>query len=451
MPTRVFSCGSNACGQLSLTHTDDAHTFSETQWSLPPPRDAKLIKIACGGNHTLALFDDGDLWGCGSGSKGQLGESGSRTAFKRIELAVDGIEAMDLYRVVDVGCTWESSFVVLRHSGNDGDGGTNEDDILLSMGSNDFGILGRDPMRSQPDKPYGRVDLTQVADTAKTLTRGRRPPIKIRQLHTGVNHIILILSLYTPVDQNHTDEEIIVGWGAARHGQLGVPPSSKSQTLLSQPTIIRVQPPDTKPGPVRVQTMALGNQHSVILVEDGTVQSFGSNRKSQLMQTPSTNPSSHIRDVACTWNGTYIHAQSPPEPEDWSRWSIEGGGSNTYCQLATPDTSVTSRIVEFPFSQSSRRLVKVVCGSEHILALFESVQEAGAEGETEVWGWGWNEHGNLGLGHTKDVSEPVCIWPQRDSKGQDVEKGRVVGVWAGCGTSWIAVESNQESLPSSLP
>jgi len=58
-----------------------------------------------------------------------------------------------------------------------------------------------------------------------------------------------------------------------------------------------------------------------------------------------------------------------------------------------------------------------------------------AEVETEVWGWGWNEHGNLGVGTTDDIKLPARIWP-----GARGGAGRVVGIWAGCGTSWIAFE-----------
>jgi protein ATS1 len=81
-------------------------------------------------------------------------------------------------------------------------------------------------------------------------------------------------------------------------------------------------------------------------------------------------------------------------------------------------------------------------GSEHVLALFGGKDKLfGAvteEDETEVWGWGWNEHGNLGVGTTDDIRLPTQIWPgplERDDR-----LGTAVGVWAGCGTSWIALE-----------
>ena len=60
-------------------------------------------------------------------------------------------------------------------------------------------------------------------------------------------------------------------------------------------------------------------------------------------------------------------------------------------------------------------------------------------GIREVWGWGWNEHGNLGLGHKQDISRPSFIWPNDILYGGDSSSEKLIGVWAGCATSWIAV------------
>jgi hypothetical protein len=33
----------------------------------------RIVSVACGGNHTLAISEAGDLWACGRGRHGQLG------------------------------------------------------------------------------------------------------------------------------------------------------------------------------------------------------------------------------------------------------------------------------------------------------------------------------------------------------------------------------------------
>ena len=62
--------------------------------------------------------------------------------------------------------------------------------------------------------------------------------------------------------------------------------------------------------------------------------------------------------------------------------------------------------------------------------------------EQKLLGWGWNEHGNMGLGHTEDVITPAFIpIPSLSIPSATVETDppKIVGIWAGCGTSWFAL------------
>ena len=120
-------------------------------------------------------------------------------------------------------------------------------------------------------------------------------------------------------------------------------------------------------------------------------------------------------------------------------------GSNSHGQLGRGNCTdskepVNLRPVDFPSNDEARRLRAVVCGSEHILvltALSTPDVTGDEESAVEVWGWGWNEHGNLGLGNTTDVTTPTKIWPSVSDT--DYSSSTVVGAWAGCGTSWIAL------------
>ena len=83
----LYAAGSNAQGQLGTTNCDDAHTFSPCAFAGSPPGELppgteSIVHVAGGGNHTLALLSRRaspdspprtELWGCGDGSKGQLG------------------------------------------------------------------------------------------------------------------------------------------------------------------------------------------------------------------------------------------------------------------------------------------------------------------------------------------------------------------------------------------
>jgi protein ATS1 len=62
-------------------------------------------------------------------------------------------------------------------------------------------------------------------------------------------------------------------------------------------------------------------------------------------------------------------------------------------------------------------------------------------GKVELWAWGWNEHGNLALGHCDDVRTPTHIpVPQTEGVAPMMERSTITGIWAGCGTSWVATE-----------
>ena len=80
----LLSAGSNARGQLATGDVEDAHTFTPCNFvdctpGTLPEAAASVLQIACGANHTLVLLSrkEGgtELWGCGDGSKGQLGPS----------------------------------------------------------------------------------------------------------------------------------------------------------------------------------------------------------------------------------------------------------------------------------------------------------------------------------------------------------------------------------------
>jgi len=152
----------------------------------------------------------------------------------------------------------------------------------------------------------------------------------------------------------------------------------------------------------------------------------------------------NVQSVHCTWNGTYV-----VRSDDSRHSTVFATGSHVKGQLGrimTPSVESQSTIqplgpVHFPFASSSRRLVRMASGSEHLLSLFENTRDdSGAETEVEmeVWGWGWNEHGNLGVGTTEDIKLPARIWPP--ASGGNDRLGKAVGIWAGCGTSWIALE-----------
>ncbi|KAJ7492034.1 regulator of chromosome condensation 1/beta-lactamase-inhibitor protein II [Mycena latifolia] len=391
----LLSAGSNAHGQLSNGSLDDSHSFAPCSFfGCSPgtlPKDRELIHLASGANHTLALLQLGggatELWGCGDGRAGQLGpsftgESTSASTFTPLDLPL-AHHGLAGYLPRLVCASWETTYVVLSREGMP--------DVLFAMGANDFGDLGIGAKGKLPARDFHVVTLEHVAPSA----------VSVESLAAGQHHVVAKLRTASGA--------LVVGWGTARHGQLG----AVDVPFLSSPAVVSpLRTDDT------ITHAALGHQHTIFLHASGTLSGLGSNKKRQL---EGIGVPVNVRGVACTWNGTYITTGDG---------DLLSTGNNANGQLGRADGGALARVV-FPFTAATHPLLQVACGSEHVLASF-----AAGPSSAEVWGWGWNEHGNLGLGTTEDVRLPVKIWPPDAAHALS---GRV-GIWAGSGTSWIVVQ-----------
>ncbi|THH18635.1 hypothetical protein EW146_g2402 [Bondarzewia mesenterica] len=430
----LYAAGSNAHGQLATSNCDDAHIFTPCTFAgfLPgalPSRTESILHIAGGGNHSLALLSHRttsesplhtELWGCGSGLKGELGsqylrEAGDKTAVFRpicLPLEEHGLAEFEAHHIA---ACWETSFIALKKEG--------ESDVLISMGGDDFGDLGIGGKGKEPAKPFHVVNFMPVIDSSVR-------HVYIMDIVAGPHHVIVRLR---GLKDNGSSQEYLTGWGTSRHGQLGRIMSKSGHPIpfLTTPRVVHLQDDSGE-----IAATALGNQHSILLHPSRRVSGLGSDKKGQIRDLPSV---SHAISIGCTWNGTYLLVD---DVNGGSR-TLLSAGSHARGQLGRhPHSSGTAPSigpVEFPSTLATFwRLHRFVCGSEHVLALFSGSDSLDCHRDTEVWGWGWNEHGNLGLGTLQDVHVPVRIWPPSDSSNI-VDDGQIVGMWAGCGTSWIAV------------
>ncbi|KAG7843838.1 hypothetical protein KL941_004320 [Ogataea angusta] len=76
MTYRLYACGSNGNFQLGLDDDEDRRRLECAQFQTDKGRTVDLNvrpkKIACGGNHTLVLLENGQVYGAGSSQYGQL-------------------------------------------------------------------------------------------------------------------------------------------------------------------------------------------------------------------------------------------------------------------------------------------------------------------------------------------------------------------------------------------
>ncbi|KAH8834983.1 regulator of chromosome condensation 1/beta-lactamase-inhibitor protein II [Flagelloscypha sp. PMI_526] len=452
MPSLVslVACGSNSAGQLGTNDVEDHHTFQQCYFLdhlLPSTTISitRILDIACGANHSVILLERSiensttttELWATGDGLKGQLGNTellrqhaaGSSRVFRPVDFGQDPQikEAIETWKMKPklVAAAWETTYVVFE--------GEHRDDLLVSMGSDDWGSLGA-PKLMQPNAS----ENTRIIDLSKWTPK--MGLLKISALRSGPHHVVVQVA-GNANDGHQTQSELVLGWGRCRHGQLGPEyqpgpstSSSKAQLhpYLNRPHIISSLM-STSP------LLALGAQHSISAASDSkALQALGCNKKGQqnVLRSLKEQASPIIAALDCTWNGTYVLSQDRTlfSGGSWERGQLGRG----HAMQGTPGP------VAFP---GNSKPFSIACGTEHVLAICRDILSSDT-----VYGWGWNEHGNLGLGSgkTADVWEPVCIWPPDDTtmKIQAAQRTQVTGIWAGSATSWISLELEIDSQHS---
>ncbi|KAH8119802.1 RCC1/BLIP-II [Phellopilus nigrolimitatus] len=395
----LLSAGSNSRGQLAQGSLEDSYSFRPCAFSDSDSDvgdGSKVLSIAAGANHTLALIRPAagraQLWGCGDGCRGQLGgaylrDFGTSSVFRRIQIHLDSdcSGLSQAYADCDISCAAASLGI---------------GDILLSVGSDDFGDLGIGGLQ----RGKKETAAWQLVSFAHLLPESVSK-IRIEDLKAGPHDVIVKLRYTLGVD-TQCKAELIAGWGAARHGQLGhLPGSSKEARSLSI-----VSSPLKLDFPFDLCGIAVGNQHTVFLTSEGSITGLGSNRKNQIC---GIGAAKNVFALGATWNGTYLLQTKESYGE---KWMMASTGSNSHGQLARSTETSEAQLdkIKFPAAAGTR------WGSNR-----------------GTVGLGMERARNLGLGHTNDVYTPTLIWPRVDVLHVE---GRIAGAWAGCATSWLAVE-----------
>ncbi|CAM9981914.1 unnamed protein product, partial [Laminaria digitata] len=95
MDGQLYVCGRNYQGQLGLgspqgfPQNERGHPFQADFCLIEKLQHLKIRQIACGGEHSVAVSESGEVWSFGAGHKGQLGhESTTREDFPRLVQAL---------------------------------------------------------------------------------------------------------------------------------------------------------------------------------------------------------------------------------------------------------------------------------------------------------------------------------------------------------------------------
>ncbi|OJJ01150.1 hypothetical protein ASPVEDRAFT_40718 [Aspergillus versicolor CBS 583.65] len=383
----LFAFGSNGSGQLGIGHDEDVsvptpcvftdHTPSPTQ-TQTQTRDPRVSRIAAGGNHTLVLLDDGRVYAAGMNGDGRCGVNSNSDS---------NSGSSSSFRFGRVAVVDEGESEGIMYDVFTALAATWEATVLVACSrSHEGGSGGGDVVFVLGTGMKGELGLGADKTQARAGKIRDFPPrgLRVVSAAAGMGHVVVVLS-----------DGTVYGWGASRKGQLGG--GLVGEKIVREPGLIEGVP-------FRVTDAVCGREFTVLCGdrEKGEFVVLGSlgDKWGILVGTPATEDVKGYLKMDASWHGVYVHQKD---------MSVLAWGRNDRGQLPPADL---------------RSAKEVAVGSEHALALLE---------DRSVVAFGWGEHGNCGpntdaQGNIKGICNQVPL-PEGDFE--------VIGVGAGCATSWI--------------
>ena len=199
---KVKSIGSNSYGYLGIG-TEDYENYINFQNVIDLPKDSKCISVDCGRDHTLALFDNGDIYSWGDNSS--YGKLGIDTDTKRPSpFKVIGLPKNE--KPIKILASADSSFV-LYENGELYVSGEMTNSKIFKKHELEFSIIDFEIMYDSYDKAIVFLDENNKIIIYKIYSlnwcrfddknlftpTGLPEDIKIKQISAGSEHIHVLL------------------------------------------------------------------------------------------------------------------------------------------------------------------------------------------------------------------------------------------------------------------
>uniref|UniRef100_A0A669QEJ1 HECT-type E3 ubiquitin transferase n=1 Tax=Phasianus colchicus TaxID=9054 RepID=A0A669QEJ1_PHACC len=326
---------------------------SNLQVIIPEPQvygfihDRNVKEVACGGNHSVFLLEDGEVYTCGLNTKGQLGHESEGS---KPEL----IGALAGQHIVHVACG-ESHSVALSDQGQ-----------VFSWGAGSDGQLGLTTIE----------DAVTVPRLIKKLNQQT-----ILQISCGNWHCLALAA-----------GMVFFTWGQNSYGQLGL-----GKECPSQASPQRVKSLDGIP----LAQVAAGGAHSFALSLSGAVFGWGKNSSGQLGLSDERDRESpcHVK-LLRSQKVVYISCGEEHTAVLTKSGGVFTFGAGSCGQLghdSMNDEVNPRRVLELMGSEVSQ----IACGRHHTLAFVPS--------SGMIYAFGCGTRGQLGTGHTCNVKCPSPV------------------------------------------
>jgi len=322
-------------------------------------------QIACGYFHNIAIQQDWTVWAWGYNGTGQLGDNTNTP--HNLPTQVKGPNATG----------WLTDIIAVA-AGNQHSVALTGDGHVLTWGGNTYGQLGNGA--SESESSY--IPVYVINDF-------NAPFENVVAIASGTNHILLL-----------TETNELWAWGKNENGQL----ANNNPISFNRPTRITGLPSN------RIVQIAAGDAHSMVLLDNGEIWSWGDNAFGQLglgdivstmvparVNLENGNPLMNIVSIVA---GAF---HSLALSNDGYIWAF---GNNLDGQLGNGSSVNISKPAKvqhpdngMPFSD----VVFIAAGASHSLA----IQNSGL-----IWAWGNNKYGQLGDGTQDNQFLPQQIEPQ---------------------------------------
>ena len=373
----VYTWGWNYHGQLGNNTKTNSNTIVAVQTISTPIAGKKIVKIAAGQGHSLALTDDGMVYAWGRNDTGQLGNNATTDAMLPVAVTVTGTP-MSNKTIVEIASGARHSLAI-DSSGK-----------VYAWGHNGSGQLGNN-------------------STVNALT-----PVAV-QAPADKNIIQVSGSGWLGASSSAlTSNGAVYSWGRGFDGQLGDGTNNDS----SVPVITTINLVDTPSTPTHV--MAKPGDTTAIISWQAPIVSGGQNITGYVLQYQAIGASSWTTvnvAAAATLHTTTGLTNDQTYRVRLAAKTTAGTGDFSNVVLVTPHakpviTNISPAIGPVAGGQNvtltgtnfilkSKKIMQTVNGNGYSLAL---------SADSTIYTWGRNEYGQLGNGVTATNSPvPVAV------------------------------------------